>query len=107
MRRDEALRLLAEHRDELTGMGVGSRSLFGSVARDEAREDSDVDILIEVGRPLDLFDLGHIQVRLEEILGQRINLVMPDALRPRLRAIVLRDAIRAVCSADSPSLAVR
>jgi uncharacterized protein len=95
VRRDEALRRLAEHRDELTAMGAGSLSLFGSVARDEAGPDSDVDVLIELGRPLDLFDLGRIQIRLEEILGQRVDLVMPDTLRPRLRASVLDEAVRA------------
>lgn len=95
MRRDEALRRLAEHRDELTAMGAGSLSLFGSVARDEAGPDSGVDVLIELGRPLDLFDLGRIQIRLEEILGQRVDLVMPDTLRPRLRASVLDEAVRA------------
>jgi predicted nucleotidyltransferase len=95
VRREEALRRLAEHRDELAAMGAGSLSLFGSVARDEAGPDSDVDVLIEFDRPLDLFDLGRIQIRLEEILGQRVDLVMPEALRPRLRASVLDEAIRA------------
>jgi predicted nucleotidyltransferase len=95
MRRDEALRRLAEHRDELEAMGVGSLSLFGSVARDEARNESDVDVLIELGRPMDLFDLGRIQIRLEEILAHRVDLVMPETLRPRLRAAVLAEAVRA------------
>lgn len=95
MRREEALRRLAEHRDELAAMGAGSLSLFGSVARDEAGPDSDIDVLIELDRPLDLFDLGRIQIRLEEILEQRVDLVMPDTLRPRLRASVLDEAVRA------------
>lgn len=95
MRRDAALRLLAEHRDELSGMGVGALSLFGSVARDEAGSDSDIDLLIDLNRPMDLFDLGRIQMRLEEILGVRVDLVMAEALRPRLRAAILREAIRA------------
>jgi uncharacterized protein len=94
VRRDEALRRLAEHRDELTAMGAGSLSLFGSVARDEAGPDSDVDVLIEFDHPLSLFDLGRIQIRLEEIMGQRVDLVMPEGLRPRLRARILAEAIR-------------
>jgi predicted nucleotidyltransferase len=95
VRREEALRLLAEHREELTAMGAASLSLFGSVARDEAGPDSDVDILIELGSPMGLFELGRIQIRLEEILGQRVDLVMPEGLRPRLRARVLAEAVRA------------
>lgn len=95
MRREEALRRLAEHRDELAAMGAGSLSLFGSVARDEAGPDSDVDVLIQFDRPLSLFDLGRIQIRLEEILGHRVDLVMPEGLRPRLRTRVLAEAIRA------------
>jgi predicted nucleotidyltransferase len=73
VRRDEVLRRLAEHRDELTARGAASLSLFDSVARDEAGPDSDVDVLIELGRPLGLFDLGRIQVRLEEPLGNALN----------------------------------
>jgi predicted nucleotidyltransferase len=95
VRREEALRRLAEHRDEFVAMGADSLSLFGSVARDEAGPDSDVDILIEFSRPMGLFDLGRIQIRLEEILGQRVDLVMPEGLRPRLRARILAEAIRA------------
>jgi predicted nucleotidyltransferase len=95
VRREEALRRLAEHRDELAGMGAGSLSLFGSVARDEAGPDSDVDVLIELNRPMGLFDLGRIQIRLEEILGQRVDLLMQDGLRSRLRARILAEAVRA------------
>ncbi|MCC6420636.1 MAG: nucleotidyltransferase family protein [Gemmataceae bacterium] len=95
MRRDEALRILAEHRDELAAMGAASLSLFGSVARDEAGPDSDVDILIDLARPMGLFDLGRIQVRLEEILGARVDLVMTRTLRPQLRAGILAEAVHA------------
>ena len=76
-------------------MGAGLRRLPGSVARDEAGPDSDIDILIELDRGLDLFDLGRIQVRLEEIMGCKVDLVMPDSLRPRLRARILDEAVRA------------
>ncbi|MCC7367998.1 MAG: nucleotidyltransferase family protein [Chloroflexi bacterium] len=93
--RDEVLRLLAEHRVELAAMGVGALSLFGSVARDEAGPTSDIDLLIDLGRQLDLFDLGRIQMRLEAILGAKVDLVMADALRPCLRAVILREAIHA------------
>lgn len=96
MRRDEALRLLAEHREELAAMGAGSLSLFGSVARDEAGPDSDVDILIEPDRRLDLFDLGRIQIRLEEIFGRRVELVTMQGLVERYRRRIVPDLVHAI-----------
>ena len=51
MRRDEVLRILREHRHELAQFRVTSLALFGSVARDEARADSDVELLVEFERP--------------------------------------------------------
>jgi predicted nucleotidyltransferase len=95
MRRDEALRRLAEHRDELAAMGAGSLSLFGSVARDEAGPESDVDILIELNRPMGLFGLAAIHLRLEEILGWRVELITTGGLKERYRERIVRDLIRA------------
>ena len=95
MRRDEALRRLAEHRDELIGLGAGSLSLFGSVARDEAGPDSDVDILIELNRPMGLFGLAAIHLRLEEILGCRVELVTENGLVDRYRRQIVPDLVRA------------
>ncbi len=51
MKRDEVLAILAVHREQLQELGVKSLELFGSVARDEARPDSDVDFLVEFDRP--------------------------------------------------------
>ena len=50
MKRARVVRLLAEHRDELAAMGVKSLAVFGSVARDEADRDSDIDLLAEIQR---------------------------------------------------------
>lgn len=95
MRRDEALRLLAEHRDELAAMGAGSLSLFGSVARDEAGPDSDVDILIDLARPMGYLGLAAIHLRIEEILGHPVELVTPNALHERYRRHIVPDLVRA------------
>ena len=54
MKRSETLQKLAVHRDELTRMDVKTLAVFGSVARDEARPDSDVDIMVEFQGPLPL-----------------------------------------------------
>ena len=82
MQRDDLLKILAEHRDELRQQfGVKSLALFGSVARGEATETSDVDLLIEFERPVGLFHFFTVQRYLEDLLGvAQVDLVMPDAL---------------------------
>ncbi len=95
MQRDDALRILAEHRDEIAALGVTSLSLFGSVARDEAGPESDVDVLVEVQRPFGLFRLFDLQQYLEGLLGRKVDVATPDGLKPRIRERVLRDAVRA------------
>jgi len=93
MRRDEAVRLLAEHRAELEAMGVTSLALFGSVARDEAGPDSDVDVIIDVRHPFSLFDLAGVHLRLEEILGSKVDVATEGGMRPRYRERIERDLI--------------
>ncbi|HEY0094450.1 MAG TPA: nucleotidyltransferase family protein [Archangium sp.] len=93
--RDRAIELLREHMDELRALGVESLSLFGSVARDEAGVESDVDVLMEHRPGISLFDYGGIQIRLVEIFGRPVDLATPDALKPRIRDRVLAEAVRA------------
>lgn len=95
MRRDEALRILAEHREEIARYGVKSLALFGSVARDEARPDSDVDVLVEFEKPVGFFKFYDLQQYLESILGRRVDLVTRDGLHPRLKDRILGEVIRA------------
>jgi uncharacterized protein len=95
MRRDEVLAILAEHRDEIRAHGVTSLALFGSVARNEAGPDSDIDLLIEVERPFGLFALARFQMYLEELLGRRVDLVHRDSIKPRLRDRILGEAVDA------------
>lgn len=95
MKRDEVLAILAAHRKKLQELGVKSLNLFGSVARDEAHPDSDVDFLVEFNRPGGLFQLLQVQYYLEDILGCSVDLGTQDALREHLREPVLKDVIRA------------
>ncbi len=93
MERDRVLRILQEHRRELKKLGVRSLALFGSIARDEATEESDVDLLIEFNRPA-TFDLYmDVKFFLEDTLGKEVDLVMKDTLKPRLWPYVEREAI--------------
>jgi predicted nucleotidyltransferase len=96
MRRDDAIRILNDHRNELTrDFGVKSLSLFGSVARNEAKETSDVDLLVEFdGRPVGLFHLAGLHSRLCNLLhAKRLDLVMRDSIYPALRENILGEAI--------------
>jgi uncharacterized protein len=75
--------------------GVRLVGVVGSVARREAGPDSDVDVIYEVaGRPT-LFDLGDIEMDLEEALGRTVDLIDLKTVKPRLRAGMERDLVRA------------
>ena len=95
MRRDEALRILREHRAELVAMKVANLRLFGSVARDEARPDSDVDLLVTFSAPVSYFHVFAVQEQLEALLGRPVDLIVEDGLRPWYRDRILREAISA------------
>ncbi len=70
MKRDEALRLLRARREQLHALGVGQLFLYGSVARNEAREDSDVDLLVEPSNPrFSIFDLVLVRNLCRTTLG--------------------------------------
>jgi len=93
MRRDEVLAILQAHREDLRRLGVRSLSLFGSTARDEARPDSDIDLLVEFADPATFDAFMDLKFYLEDLLGRRIDLVTSKALKPRIRPSVEREAI--------------
>lgn len=95
MKRDEVLCILKAHQADLKPCAVKSLAIFGSVARDEARSDSDVDILAEFDKPIGLFEFVRFKNYLEQVLGQSVDLATPDALKARMREQILREAIRA------------
>ena len=94
MRRHEALTILSAQMESLAQFGVQTLALFGSVARDEARPDSDVDLLIEFSRPVGLFTFVQVKDYLEQVLGRRVDLVTPAGLKRQLRDRILEEAVR-------------
>lgn len=92
MRRSEILQELAVHRDELTRMGVKTLAVFGSVARDEARPDSDVDLLVEFLGPATFNGYMDLKFFLEDLLGCPIDLVTRKSIRPRLKTQIENEA---------------
>jgi hypothetical protein len=97
MRQKDALRILAANRDKLREHAVKSLTIFGSVARGEATDSSDINVLVEfeAGRPVGLFEFVRLQRFLAEILGCPVDLATPDALRPQMREQILKEAFRA------------
>ena len=95
MRREEALRILSQHHEEILSFGVDWLAIFGSVAHDEAGPDSDVDVLVEFSVPIGLFGCIRLKQYLEQMLGRSVDLATFDAIREPMRESVLREAIRA------------
>lgn len=94
MERDTVLRVLNAHRDELRAHGVGAVWLFGSVARNAAHAASDVDLLVELERPLG-FAFFRLKPLLETWLGCPVDVTTPDGLAEHVRETVLQEAVRA------------
>jgi uncharacterized protein len=88
MDRELVLQILHQNQAEINSYGVKSMALFGSVARGEARPDSDVDLLVEFDRPVGLFGLVALQLRLEELLGCPVDIGTWDSLKAPVRSTI-------------------
>ena len=94
MTRREVIDKLAPYMAELRQMGVSSLALFGSAARGESGDRSDLDLLIEFDRTISLFHFLKVQHRLEEIFEiPKVDLVERGALHPALRDHILAEAV--------------
>jgi predicted nucleotidyltransferase len=95
MKREEIIRLPREHQEELRrDLGVRSLALFGSVAREEARDASDVDLLVEFDRPIGLLHLIGTRQHIEDLLGvKKVDLVLRRCVYEELKQNILGEAI--------------
>ena len=94
MDRHQTLKLLAEHKAPLARrFGVIELALFGSLARGEDREESDVDILVSFDGPATSQRYFGVQFYLEDLLGRPVDLVTRKALRRELSPYVEREAV--------------
>ncbi|MBU0607478.1 MAG: nucleotidyltransferase family protein [Armatimonadetes bacterium] len=85
-KRDEILRLAAHY-------DAHNVRLFGSVARGDEAEGSDLDFLVDAGTDCSLFDLGGLLMDLQELLGCEVDVVSAGGLRDRIRERVLGEAV--------------
>ena len=95
MKRDEAIVRLKEHEAELRQLGVEHLYLFGSTVRDDAREDSDVDLFFDHRRgELGLFRLMDVKDAAARILGRQADVMTRASLHPVLRPQIEASALQ-------------
>jgi hypothetical protein len=95
MKRDEALNRLRSHEAELKQLGVERLYLFGSTARGEASDDSDIDLFFDHHKgALGLFDLMDVMDRASSILGRKADIMTRAGIHPGLKRRIEESAIR-------------
>jgi len=93
MTRRTVITRIRKHRAQLTKLGVKSLSLFGSVARGEEGPNSDVDILVEFKGKATLDRYMDTKFYLEDLLGCKVDLVTPKAIKPRMKPYIMQDLV--------------
>ncbi len=89
---EKVFKILTRHKKEIQRYGVRKLSLFGSCVRGEESEASDLDFLVEFER--NSFDAYmDLKIFLEDLFNSKIDLVLSDSLKPRLRETILREAV--------------
>lgn len=90
--RSDIFTLLDKHREEIRAFGVRELGIFGSFARGEQTDKSDVDVLVEMD--LRTFDsYMNLLFFLEDLFGRKVDLVVKDTIKPIIRNRVLREAV--------------
>jgi len=93
-RREEVLKVLERHREAIRQFGVRRLGLFGSCARREANETSDLDFVVEFeSKSFDAY--MDLKAFLEGLFGRQVDLVLSDAIKPRLRERILKETVHA------------
>ena len=94
MNRDQVLSELRRHRQEIDQrFAIKRLSVFGSAARDELRDDSDIDVLVEFKSKATFDGYMDLKFYLETLLGRKVDLVTHDAVKPRMRPMIEQEAI--------------
>ena len=94
MKREDVISFISAHKTKFEKeFGVKRIGLFGSFARGEMREESDIDIVVEIEKP-DLFHMIGIKQAIEEGLGTKVDIVrLRNRMNPTLRSRIERDAV--------------
>ena len=90
--KDRVLKLIGENRSAIKSLGVRKLGLFGSFARDEQNDQSDVDLIVEFEPHKKSFDnFVQLAYLLEDLLGRRVELVTPESLSPYIGPRILKE----------------
>ena len=94
---NDVLQTLRTHEDELKRLGASHAAVFGSVARGEAKQSSDIDVLVDLDpeRPMGVFQYARLKLYINEILDGAGDVVNRRTLKPLLRESILHDAVDA------------
>jgi len=73
--------------------GVSRVGLFGSCVRGEMREDSDIDMLVEIEKNISLLDFAGLKIEIEDALGKKVDLVEYNTINPLLEERILKEQV--------------
>jgi predicted nucleotidyltransferase len=92
---DEVIALLKQHESFFREKGVTRLAVFGSVARGDATEESDIDLVVDIdpGARFDLFDLVELGQESGGLVHRKVDVLMRRSLKPQLRSVVERDGV--------------
>ncbi len=91
---DEIKEIIKRHKEELKEKyGVKEIGIFGSFVREEAREDSDIDILVEFEKPVGFFKFLELEEYLSHLIGRKVDLVSKKALKPHIGKYILKEVV--------------
>ena len=89
--------IIRQHRDAILALarqyGAHHVRIFGSVARGDATENSDLDLIVHFDPGRSLFDHGGLLMDLQDLLGVKVDVIDEEGMRPRFRAHVMKEAV--------------
>ena len=100
LKKEDLLQIIGAHHEELMALGVRRYGLFGSFAREQSTEQSDIDILVEFEPDQKTFDnFMQLAFLLEDLLGREVDLVTIESLSPHIGPHILKEVEYASISA--------